>query len=95
LENEKVNLPTFQSSIEVMKTIRASEIGAYLYCKRAWWYQRQGFETANLAELEGGVQIHQRHEQAVAASGCIRILAYLLLLLALILLTIYIVELVI
>jgi hypothetical protein len=72
-----------------MKTIRASEIGAFLYCKRAWWYQRQGFQTANLAELEGGVHLHQRHEQAVAASGCIRVLAYLLLLLALALLTVY------
>ncbi len=72
-----------------MKTIRASEIGAFLYCKRAWWYQRQGFESANLAELEGGIQIHRRHERAVAASGCLRILAYLLLLVAFALLTIY------
>ena len=74
-----------------MKTLRASEIGAFLYCKRAWWYQRQGFQTENLADLAGGIQIHKRHEQAVIASGCIRTLAYALLLLAFALLTAYMV----
>jgi hypothetical protein len=72
-----------------MKTIRASEIGAYLYCKRAWWYQRQGFQASNLAELAGGVHLHQRHAHAVTTSGCIRVLACLLLLVAFALLTVY------
>ena len=72
-----------------MKTIRASEIGAFLYCKRAWWYQRQGFQATNLADLAGGVHLHQRHERAVTTSGCIRILACLLILVAFTLLTIY------
>jgi hypothetical protein len=72
-----------------MKTIRASEIGSFLYCKRAWWYHRQGFQTENLADLAGGVQLHQRHERAVISSGCTRVLGYLLLLLAFALLTLY------
>ena len=74
-----------------MKTIRASEIGTYLYCKRAWWYQRQGVETENLAELTGGVELHRRHERAVFTSGCIQAGAYLFLLAALALLTLYLV----
>lgn len=75
-----------------MKTIRASEIGAYLYCKRAWWYQRQGIETENLAELSGGTELHRRHEQVVFASSCIQAFAYLFLLLALAALTLYLVS---
>jgi hypothetical protein len=72
-----------------MRTIRASEIGSYLYCHRAWWYQRQGIEADNLDELATGTELHHRHGQAVFVSGCLRTLAYLLLLSALILLTIY------
>jgi hypothetical protein len=72
-----------------MKTIRASEIGAFLYCKRAWGYQRQGIEIENQADLANGVELHQRHERVVITSGCIRGLAYLLLLASFALLTIY------
>ena len=75
-----------------MKILRASEIGSYLYCQRAWWYQRQGIESENLAELVSGSQLHERHGQAVLVSCCLRVLAYLLLLAALVLLTIYLLS---
>lgn len=42
-------------------TIRASEIGAYLYCRRTWWYQRQGYPSANVGELARGSQAHDAH----------------------------------
>ena len=71
-----------------MRTIRASEISTYLYCKRAWWYERQGVDSQNLSELASGSELHYRHGRAVLASGLVRILAYVLLLLALILLAI-------
>jgi len=66
-----------------MKTIRASEIGAYLYCRRAWWYQRQGVSNANQAELAAGTAMHEKHGQAVFVGGCLRSLAYIFLLTAL------------
>jgi CRISPR/Cas system-associated exonuclease Cas4 (RecB family) len=72
-----------------LKTIRASEIGSFLYCRRAWWYQRQGIESENQAELATGTEIHRRHGRAVATTGCLRILAYGLLLAALLVLTVY------
>lgn len=42
-------------------TIRASEIGTYLYCRRSWWYRRQGYRSANLRELARGSQVHEAH----------------------------------
>lgn len=72
-----------------MKTIRASEIGAYLYCHRAWWYQKNGVVSENQAELSGGLELHDRHGRAVLVSGCLRTLAYVLLLLALVILAVY------
>ena len=72
-----------------MRTIKASEIGAYLYCQRAWWYNLQGYAPGNQDELLGGTELHYRHSRAVLLSGCLRILAYALLLLALLLLAVY------
>jgi CRISPR/Cas system-associated exonuclease Cas4 (RecB family) len=71
-----------------MRTIRASEIGTYLYCQRAWWYQRQGMKSENLAELAGGTELHEQHGRAVMTAGCLRVLAYALLLASLVLVTI-------
>ncbi len=72
-----------------MRTIRASEISAYLYCQRAWWYQLQGYEPANQAELSGGTELHYRHGQRLMISSCLQFTAYGLLLIALIILAIY------
>jgi len=37
-----------------MKPIRASDIGSYLYCRRAWWYRLNGQESVNQAEMAAG-----------------------------------------
>lgn len=75
-----------------MRTIRASEIGAFLYCRRAWWYQLQGVKPANQAELSAGTELHQKHWRQVVAAGTLRVLGYLLLALALIVLAVSLTE---
>ena len=72
-----------------MQVIRSSDIGNYLYCRRAWWYRRQGFESENQAELASGTELHRKHGRKVLAAGLMRILGFLLLLLALVLLVAY------
>ncbi len=62
--------------------IRASEIGSYLYCKRAWWYRKQGVESENQAELAAGTELHQQHGRKVMAAGMLQIAGYVLLLAA-------------
>lgn len=75
-----------------MKIIRASDIGTYLYCRRAWWYQQQGVQSTNLDELATGKEMHYQHGRRVLTSGCIRVTAYAMLLLALILLAVYVTQ---
>ncbi len=69
-----------------MRIIRSSEIGTFLFCQRAWWYQQRGEPSENQAELASGTQLHEQHSQAVVAAGCLRSLAIGLILAALALL---------
>jgi len=72
-----------------MKAIRASDIGSYLYCRRAWWYHHNGFESANQAELTAGTALHRAHGRKVIAAGLYQGLAMAILLAALVLLVGY------
>lgn len=71
-----------------MRTIRASEIGSYIYCRRAWWYQRQGLPSENREEFASGSQMHFRHGRSVLLASLLRLGAFGLLLLALVFLVI-------
>jgi hypothetical protein len=57
---------------ETLRTIRASEIGLFLYCRRAWWYRQQGVEPSNQADLAAGTALHRRHGRQVLAVGLLR-----------------------
>lgn len=65
-----------------MKPIRASEVGAYVYCRRAWWYRQKGFRPTNTEELAAGTQLHHQHGRRVLAAGFLRALAWFCLLAA-------------
>lgn len=66
-------------------TIRASEIGSFLYCRRAWWYQQTGHQSRNQGEMLSGTRIHESHGRSVFVAGLYRWIGYALLLLALVL----------
>ena len=72
-----------------MAIIRSSDIGTYLYCRRAWWYKKQGVASANQAELAAGTELHVRHGRQVLASNLTRTIGLTLLMVALIMLVAY------
>lgn len=72
-----------------MQVIRSSDIGTYLYCRRAWWYKKQGVESANQTELAAGTELHVKHGRQVLASGITRAIGLILLMAALVLLVAY------
>jgi CRISPR/Cas system-associated exonuclease Cas4 (RecB family) len=72
-----------------MPIIRASDIGTYLYCRRAWWYKKQGIPSVNQTEFAAGTQLHARHGRQVLASGITRNIGLLIMMIALVLLVAY------
>jgi hypothetical protein len=62
------------------KTIRASDIGTYLYCRRAWWYRLQGYASENQPALEQGSQFHHGHSRQVIGALWLRRAGFLLFL---------------
>ena len=63
--------------------IRASEIGQYAYCARAWWLaQVHGYRSSNLAAMQEGAARHRAHGRSVVAFHRLRRLAVLLVLIA-------------
>ena len=62
-----------------MRVIRASEIGEYVYCHRAWWLRHvQGLASANTRELAAGTAAHAGHGRLVGVAAALRLLALLL-----------------
>lgn len=72
-----------------MPIIRASDIGSYLYCRRAWHYRKDGVESENQAELAAGTELHHRHGLKILSANVLRTLGMLLLLAAILTLTAY------
>jgi CRISPR/Cas system-associated exonuclease Cas4 (RecB family) len=72
-----------------MATIRSSDIGSYLYCRRAWWYRKQGIESENKAELAAGTELHHKHGRQVLASTLNRTVGLILLMVALVIIVAY------
>ena len=62
------------------RTIRASEIGTFLYCQRAWWYQRKKIPPINVGELAAGQDFHYLHIQQSRSAKILKTLAWILVL---------------
>ena len=58
------------------RTVRASEISSFIYCQRAWWYQRQGFEPMNRDELAAGSEFHSAHAGKARLVILMRVIAW-------------------
>ncbi|MEM8529359.1 MAG: hypothetical protein AAGF95_00865 [Chloroflexota bacterium] len=68
------------------QTIRASEVGEYIYCARSWWLHRVvGLEPLYPERRERGEMLHQRHGQMVAGSSLLLSVAIILALLVILL----------
>ncbi len=65
-----------------MRTLRASELGSFLYCQRAWWYQRQGIAGQNQTELASGNAFHAGHARSAKLALVFRRAALFLIILA-------------
>jgi hypothetical protein len=65
------------------RIIRASEVGQYAYCARAWWLGRAlGYRPHNVEEMAAGAEEHASHGRQVVSYHRWQRLAYLLLSLA-------------
>lgn len=65
------------------RVIRASEIGRYVYCARAWWLGSvQGLPSTHAREMAAGEAAHTRHGRRVRAFLWLNRLAYVVLVMA-------------
>ncbi len=77
------NRPPRERGREQGRVVRASEVGAYVYCARAWWLGAvEGLRPQHTRRLQAGQAAHERHGQRVLLGSALARLAYVLLTLA-------------
>ena len=70
--------------------IRASEIGEYEFCARAWWLARVlGRARENPGELAAGRQRHVRHGRSLQLSGVLQQIGLILVLTAIVVIVLW------
>lgn len=75
-----------------MKVVKASELGTYLYCRRAWVYQKQGIATQHQEEFARGNDFHRRHGKKVLLAFSLKLIGWLLLLAGLVFATVILIK---
>jgi hypothetical protein len=72
-----------RGKLKETRVIRASEIGQYRYCARAWWLgQVMGYQSTNVEVMRQGADQHRAHGRSVVRYHRLRWLAVALLVLA-------------
>ena len=58
------------------RVIRASEIGQYDFCAKAWWLGRiEGVQPSNVRELQAGSTAHAEHGRQVRRAAQLQLVA--------------------
>ena len=58
------------------RVIRASEIGQYDYCAKAWWLGSiEGVSPSNVHELQAGTAVHEEHGRQVRRAAQMQLAA--------------------
>jgi len=71
-------------SISSLRVVRASEIGEYAYCARAWWLRNvRGVQSAHRELMREGTRRHRHHARQVSTSVWAGKIAWTLIVLAL------------
>jgi hypothetical protein len=60
--------------------LRASELGSFLYCQRAWGYGKQNTPSSQVGKQNAGSLWHDRHSRNTLGAGCLRTAGYLFVL---------------
>ena len=61
------------------RIIRASEIGQYDFCAKAWWLGSiEGVQPSNVYELQAGTAAHEEHGQQVRRASQLQVAALVL-----------------
>jgi hypothetical protein len=75
------------------RIIRASEIGQYDYCAKAWWLGSvEGVPPSNVRELQAGTAAHELHGWQVNRAARVQQIAIGLLVLGVILLALFLIT---
>jgi hypothetical protein len=61
------------------RVIRASEIGQYDFCAKAWWLGSiEGVQPSNVHELQAGTAAHEEHGRQVRRASQLQTIALIL-----------------
>jgi hypothetical protein len=75
------------------RIIRASEIGQYDYCARAWWLGSvQGVAPSNADELQAGTRAHEQHGRLVGRAARLQQGAVVLMIIGVVLLALFLIS---
>ncbi len=75
------------------RIIRASEIGQYDFCAKAWWLGSiEGVEPSNIRELEAGTAAHAWHGRQVTRASRLQQGAVLIVMIGILLVVVFLLS---